>query len=118
MIKEYPKSVSEELHFTKVNKSDYVVPTEGAELVKCVLNCRYWGNANKTIFCVLLLTTFDNRKIKLPVFKKRSTGNYNPTSQIKENFCVRNNLNLNDVIYITYSKSEKGNNIYLREVHF
>ncbi len=119
MEKEYPEYVSQELEFTKVNINEYLYPIKESESIKCVLDCRYWINTSKTpICCVLLLTTCDNRKIKLAVFKNKSTGNYNPTKQTKENFCVRDSLNLNDEIHITYSRSTKSDNVYLREIKF
>lgn len=117
--KEYPKYVSQELKFTHVIPEEYVYPVEDVHSLKCILDSRYWLKTNKPFnCCVLLLTTFDNRKIKLSVFKHRSTRNYNPTEMVKENFCVKDNLNINDVIYISCSKSTKSDNIYLREVRF
>ncbi len=116
MIEQQLTRVSQELEFTKVNISDYIIPTEIIDNLKCTLDCRYWHNTNKTICCVLLLTTLDNRKIKIFVFKNRTTRNYNPKKQIKEDFCVRNNLSLKDTISISCGKSTKSSNIYLTEV--
>lgn len=119
MEKGYPESVSQELRFTNVDINEYIYPVEQSESIKCVLDCRYWLNTKKSLTCcVLLLTTCDNRKIKLAVYKNRSTGSYSPTTQTKENFCVRDNLILNDEIYITYSRSAKSDNVYLREIKF
>ena len=116
MIEQQPTSVSQELVFTRVNIGDYIIPTETIDNLKCTLDCRYWHNTKKKICCVLLLTTLDNRKIKVFVFQNHSTGNYNPINQIKENFCVRNNLSLKDTISISCGKSINGRNIYLTEV--
>lgn len=116
-LNEFPDYVSQELEYTGVNKSDYIFPVLEEENVKCVLDCRYWFTPTKTTTCcILLLTTTDKRKLKLSVFMNRQTRNYNPTSQIKEDFCVRNDLELNQEFTIKYSKSSKSENIYLREI--
>ena len=117
ILKDFHDYISQELEYTGVNKNDFNFPILEEENIKCILNCRYWSTPNSTTrCCVLLFTTTDERKLKLPVFMNRQTRNYNPTSQIKENFCVRNDLKLNQEFTIKYSKSNKSEKIYLREI--